>query len=272
MPHGERRTAAPVAIGARQHNAGQRHAGGKLRGNSHRLLTRQTVGHKHGFVRIGDFFNRRHFVHQGFIGIGAPCRVEHDDIKPAQLARLHGALGNLDRPLPFNNRQGFDINLATQHGKLFHRRRTLRVQRGHQHFAFVFFLKAAGELGGAGGFTRTLQANHHDADRRHRIQRQRRGGTQHVDQFIIDDFDNLLARRYRFQHFRADRARAHFVDEGAHNGQRNIGFQQGFSNIAQRGFDIALGQRTATAQAVENRTQIFRQCIKHCAVSPTAFS
>ena len=131
VTHGQRRTATPIAIGARQHNAGQRHAGGKLRGNSHCFLTRQTVGHKHGFVWIGGFFNRRHFAHQGFIRIGAARRVEHDHIKPAQLSRLHSALGNLDRPLPLNNRQGFDIDLAAQHGKLFHRRRTLRVQRGH---------------------------------------------------------------------------------------------------------------------------------------------
>ena len=271
VPHGQRRTATPVAVGARQHNACQRYAGGKLRRNTHRFLTCQTVGHKHGFVRIGGFFDRRHFAHQRFVGICATRRVKHDHIKPAQLACLHGALGNFNRPLPFNNRQCFDINLATQYGKLFHRRRTLCVQRSHQHFAFVFFLKAPSELGGAGGFTRALQADHHDADRRHRIQRQRFGGAQHVDQFVIDDFDDLLTRCHGLQNFSANRARAHTVDKSAHNRQRNIGFQQRFSNIAQRGFDIALGQRAAAAQAVEHRAQIFSQCIKHCAVSPMAF-
>ena len=254
VAHGQRRPAAPVAIGACQHNACERYAGGKLRGNANRFLAGQTVGHEHGLVRIGGFFDRCHFAHQRFVCIGAPCRVEHNHVKPAQLAGLHGALGDIHRPLPIYNGQGFDIDLATQNGELFHRRRTLRVERGHQHFAFVFFFEAPRELGGAGGFTRALQADHHNGDRRHRIQRQRRGGPQHVDQFVINDFDDLLAGRYGFQHFRANGARAHIVDKGAHDRQRNIGVQKRFSNITQRGFHIALGQRAAAAQAVENRT------------------
>ena len=223
-------------------------------GNCHRFLTGQTVGDQQHFLRTGGFFNRRHFSHQHFIGIGAARRIKHDHVKAAQLAGLQGALGNIDRVLPVDNRQCFDINLLAQYSQLLHRGRALRIQRRHQDFAFILFGDEFRQLGCRGGFTRPLQADHHKDNRRHRLKRKRLGCAQHIDEPIIDDFDDLLARRNRFQNLRANRFRAQLIKESARHRQSYIGFQKGGTNFAKRRIDVFFRQRAAAAQAVKNRS------------------
>ncbi len=46
--HGERRAAAGVAVGAGEHQAGERHALVERRGGAHRVLAGQAVGHQQG--------------------------------------------------------------------------------------------------------------------------------------------------------------------------------------------------------------------------------
>ena len=191
-------TAAAIAIGAGEQNARERHAGGKLRRDIHRFLAGQTIGDQQNFIRFGGFFNRCHFRHQRLIGIGAACCIEHHHVKTAELGGLFGPLGNFNRRLADNNRQGFDANLFAQYRQLLHRSRALSIERRHQNFTLVFIRQPFRQFTRAGGFTRALQADHHNGHGRHGFKVQRLGIAKHIDQRIIHNFDDLLTRGHRF--------------------------------------------------------------------------
>ena len=222
------------------------YAGGELRSNTHRFLTVRLSATSMVSFGLATFsIAAISLINASSAFVRPAVSSMTTSTRPACPLAWHA--WQFQQALPFNNgrfrhQSGDPVRQAVPSPP------DVGVQRGHQHFAFVFFLKAPMRAWRCWWFYPALQADHHNADRRHRIQRQRLSGAQHVNQFVIDDLDNLLTRRHRFQHFRADRARAHTVNKSAHNGQRYIGFQQGFSNIAQRGFNIAFGQRTAAAQ------------------------
>ena len=129
----------------------------------------------------------------------ASCSIQHQDVKALQLCRLHGAFGDVDRLLPSNDRQSGDINLRAQRRQLLLRRRTIDVERCHQHLFALFILQQLGNFGGCGGFTRTLQTDHHD-DRRRRNRKIQFAGIrpQHFDKRVVDDFYDLLTGRHGF--------------------------------------------------------------------------
>ena len=60
-----------------------------------------------------------HLVHQLLIDVEAARGIEHQHVEALKLRRLHGALRNLDRLLPGDDRQGRDVDLATEDGELF---------------------------------------------------------------------------------------------------------------------------------------------------------
>ncbi len=54
-----------------------------------------------------------------------------------------------------------------------------------------------------------------------------------------------------------------WADELAHHGQRDVGFQQGQSDLARGGVDIGVGQPTLAAQARQGTGQPVGQGFKH---------
>ena len=182
--------------------------------------------------------------------------IEHQHIDRLKFRGMDRAAGNIDRRLARDDRQGSDTSLLAQHRKLFLRRRTIDVERGHQDLFALLFLEQFADLSGRGRFARALQADHHDYDRR-------RGGkieigsvrAQHLDQRVVDDLDDLLARGDRTQHLLAGRGIGHAVDEAAHHGERDIGFEQRDPHFAHRRAHVFLAQRAAAAQAVENASK-----------------
>ena len=88
-------------------------------------------------------------------------------------------------------------------------------------------------------------------------------GAQRLDQHVIDDLDDHLAGRHGFHDIGADGARAHLVDEGAHHVERDIGFEQGAADLAQRDVDVRLRERAAPRQRIENGGELFRKPFEH---------
>jgi len=68
-----------------------------------------------------------------------------------------------------------------------------------------------------------------------------------LDQRIVHDLDDQLARRDRADDIGADRARAHPVDETLDHRQRDVGLDQRGADVLQRLLDIGLAERTAPA-------------------------
>ena len=124
--------------------------------------------------------------------------------------------------------------------------------------------QAIADLGRRGGLARALQAHHQDDDRRDGVEVEvGDGAAQHLDQVIVDDLDDHLARRDRADDVGADRLGPHPVDELADDRQGHVGFEQGGADLAQGRIDIGLGERTAPAKLVEDVTQTFAQTLEH---------
>ena len=142
---------------------------------------------------------------------------------------------------------------------MLHRGGAVGVERGHENALAVAVFQAFGELGGGGGFTRALQADHQDGGGRvvdFQLARIAVAG-QNVDQFIVDDLDDLLARRDGFCDGLAGGLFLHGLDEIAGNGERDVGFQKGDAHFAKGGFDVVFGERTLFGQPVENTGEAF---------------
>src|SRR3546814_15786615 len=72
-----------------------------------------------------------------------------------------------------------------------------------------------------------------------------------------------ISRRDRTQDILADRKFGDLIDEAAHDGQRDVGFEQGDSHFAHRRAHVGLGQRTAAAELSENIAKPIAQTVEH---------
>jgi hypothetical protein len=79
----------------------------------------------------------------------------------------------------------------------------------------------------------------------------------------VHELHDHLAGRDRLDDLHADRALAHAIDEGAHDVQRRVGFEQCAANLAQRRVDVGLAQRPAAGQPVEDMAQSLRKTVEH---------
>ena len=262
--HGKRRAAAAVAVHAGQHDAGDAdalvEAGGELDG----VLAGQAVGDQQRLVRLGDVAHLRRLLHQRFVDVDAPRSVEQHHVVGGELGRLDGAPGDLLRRLAGNDRQGVDLGLLAEHAQLLLRRRPSRVERGHQHFLLVARGEPVPDLGRGGGLAGALQAHHHDGDGRLGGKVDGIGvGAQHRHQLVVHDLDDHLARRDRFDHVLADSLGLHLLGEVAHDLERHVGFQQGAAHLAHGFADVAVGERAAAGELVEDAREAVRQTLKH---------
>ena len=203
------------------------------------------------------------FRHHLVVERGAARSVEHHDVVAAEPRRFERAARDLRRRLARDDRQRLDADLLAEHRELLHRGRTARVERGHQHLALALLGEAPRDLRRGGGFARALQADHHDGDRRRRIEVDRIGvRAERLDQLVVHDLDDHLARLDRLDQRDADRVLLHLVDEGAHDIERDVGFEQRAAHFAQRRIDVGLRQRAAPGQPIENSAKPFRQAVE----------
>ena len=68
----------------------------------------------------------------------------------------------------------------------------------------------------------------------------------------MHDLDHHLARRDRLDHVLADGLGLHLVGEVAHDLERHVRFQQRAAHLAHGLADVAVGQRPAPGQLVED--------------------
>ena len=207
----------------------------------------------------------------------AARRIEQENVGVLKLRTFERAARDIDRLLALNDRQGRDIDLGAQHLKLFLRRRTIDVERGHQRLLAMLFADKAAELGGGRRLTRALQADHHDNDRRLCLELQfARIGigvfapAEHGGQFVVDDLDDLLSRCDGTQYVLTDGAFGDSIDEAAHDGQSHVRFEQSDPHFAHRVAHVLFGQRTAALQAIEDGAETVGQSVEHGLSTPCA--
>ncbi len=78
---------------------------------------------------------------------------------------------------------------------------------------------------------------------------------QRLDQLVVHDLHDKLARRHRLDELGADRLLLHLLGEGARHIERDVGLEQRAADLAQRLLDVGFTQRAAPRQLVEDATQ-----------------
>ena len=121
-------------------------------------------------MRARDALDLGRFRHHGFVERGTAGGVEQHDVITGKASRLERALSDLRRLLAFDDGKGFNTDLPAKHRKLFHGGRPPHVERRHENLAPALLGEALGDLGGGRRLARTLQPDHHDRDRRRRIE------------------------------------------------------------------------------------------------------
>ncbi len=125
-------------------------------------------------------------------------------------------------------------------------------------------LEPDAELSGEGRLTRTLKTGQHDDGGRGLREPQAPGlATEDGDELLVDDLDDLLGRIQRLGDLDATRPLLHVGDEGPDDGQRDIRFQQGDTDLASRGVDVRLGQAALAPEVLESRGKAVGESIEH---------
>ena len=254
--HGERRAAAAVAVDAGQHDAADADALVEALGELDRILAGERVGDQQRLVRPGDVAHLGCLAHQVVVDVRAPGRIQQHHVVGGKLGRLQRAAGDLLRRLAGDDGQRIDLGLLAQHAQLLLRRRPAHVERGHQHFLLVAIGEAVADLGAGGGLARALQADEQNGNRGLGSKIDRLGvRAQHGDQLVVHDLDHHLPGRDRLDHILADSLGLHLVGELAHHLERDVGLQKRAAHLAHRLGHVALGQRAAAGQLVEDARQ-----------------
>ena len=179
-------------------------------------------------------------------------------------AACNARAGDLDRRLARHDRQRVDVGLSAEHRQLLLRSRTGDVERRHQDALPLALGQALGELGGGGRLTGALQTDHHDDGRRIDVDVQLGGfGAERLDQRIVDDLDDHLARSDRSDDFLSDRTLGDLVDEVAGHGQSDVRFEQRNANFAHCRAHVGLRERAAPTKPVENTAEPIAQTVEH---------
>jgi hypothetical protein len=148
------------------------------------------------------------------------------------------------------------VGLAGATFELQQRGGTSHVGRHQQDALLLAGLEPERELGGGGGLASALQAREqHDRRRLHAQVERAHALAHHLDEFVVDDLDECLARREALVDFLADHPRPDTVDERLDDGQRHVRLEQRHAHLPQRVPDVFLGQAATPAQSVDDGGQ-----------------
>ncbi len=143
-----------------------------------------------------------------------------------------------------------NVQLFSQRVQLVHGRRAINVRRDEQRLASLF-LEQPCELATGSRLAGAVQTDHQDATRI-RVEFERGiFGTEQVHEFIVDDFDDLLAGLDALNDLGADGFGFDALDEVAGDLEIHVGLQQRHADLAQGIGHVGLGDFSEPAQVPE---------------------
>ena len=202
-------------------------------------------------------------VHQLAVDVQAARGVDEDHVAALLGRRLDAPLRDLDRVGVGAALEDGHADLLAERAQLVDRRGPVDVARDERG-RLALRLQPARELARERRLARALQAAQEDHGRRLRGERQRRAGAaEQLGQLLVDDLDDLLARRQALEHVAADRALAHRGDERADDLEVDVRLEQREADLAHGGVEILLGQRAALAQLAERGLEFVGEVVEH---------
>jgi hypothetical protein len=221
------------------------------------VLAGHGVGDEEDLGWIEELFELRHLVHQRRVDLVAACGVDDEHIAAVVGGVALGLFGEAEDgfgagvffgDLAFvelgSDGRGDDFELLAGGG-------AVDVDRD-EHGAVSGFFEPLGELAAGGGFTGALEAGHEDDGGR-------LGGfleaggvfAEDVDEFVVDDFDDLLGGREGGGDLFAEGADADVLDELVDDGEIDVGFEEGEADLAECVGDVLVGDGALAAEGLE---------------------
>ena len=253
VAHRQGRASARVAIGFGQDDAGQRQSVAEGLGRVDRVLTLHGIDHKQRLHRFEHAVELLDFAHQRFVNGQATSGVDQQHVKVVSFGVVERGARDVGGLLVGRAGEPLGPGLGGHGLELLDGRRAVHVARDGEHLLFALLDQVLGQLGGGGGFTRTLQTGHQD-DRR-RLGREvdvghalAHGG----GEFSVDDAHQDLARREGAHHLFAQGLGLDAGDEVAHHRQGHVGLKQGHAHLAQHLGHVVFGDAGLAAQGFDN--------------------
>ena len=227
----------------------------------HRVLARHGVDHEERVVRCRDVADRADLGHEGLVDRQTPGGVDDDDVAP-QTSRL-GESPARDLHRIAGLAEDVDAYLAGEHPQLLDRRGTLQVSR-HEVRLAALLLEPRRELRRRRSLTGALEPGEQDHRGWPRGVRDFEGRpSEDFDELFVHGLDDLLARREALAEDLAAQAIAHRVEEGAHDAEFDVGFEQRSPHFEQRVVEVGVAEAPARAQRATQTLESFTQRIKH---------
>src|SRR5436309_1026217 len=259
----ERRATAGVALDLREDDPADGQPPREPLGGGHSVLT----GH-----RVGD---EEHLA--GADGGDEPLELPHEllvDRLAAGGVEQHGvgARGarRRDRPAGARGRvvvpRGMDryAELPGERLELRHGRRPVDVDRRQVRGASALLAKVPRELGGGGRLARAVETDEHHHDGRRPAEVERRGrAAERPHQLAVDQLDEVLFRREAAEHLLAEGVAFDRLDKVADDVEVDVGLEEREPHVAQRFFDVALGDPPLALQLAEERVELLAEGLEH---------
>src|ERR1043166_6993372 len=262
--HRERRAASRVAVELGQDDAGERQSVGERPRGVHGILALHRIDDEERFHRFERRMQLADLAHHRFVDRQPAGRVDDEHVVVV-LARPIKRIDR-DRNRLSIRRRGeiIDVDLTRQRFELLHRRRPIHVAAREQHFLARILLETPRDFRRGRRLARALQSGEQDHGRRRSREIERNRGAAHErGELSMHDADERLARRQRGQDVLTERFLAYLVGELPHHRQRDVGFEQRETNLAQSALDVVLGEPRFAAQRLYYAAEPLGQVVEH---------
>lgn len=259
--HGEGGTAAGISVEFGQDYAGEIDGFVKVLGNVDGFLSEGAVGDEENFVGDDGFAQILNFFDEVFVDLEASGGVEEEGIVAVVLGVLEGVFTDFGDffVVAFGVKsEGF---LSGELFQLVDRGGAVHIA-GDEEGAVPVGGEPAAHLGTGGGFSGPVQADHHNPQG-FLFGDLRAVSAEELDEFIVDDFDDLLPGGDGFGDFLADAFFFHLVDEIAGDAEMNIGGEQGGANFLEGVGHVLFGQFSFAAEVAKGVGEFIGKAFKH---------
>jgi hypothetical protein len=248
----ESRAASRVTVHLGQDDTRDPDAAVELAGALDRVLPRHRIRDVEEIRRLDRGLDRLELVHQRIVDVQPAGCVDDHDIESAVPRLGQGAARARDRIHLARGLVHPHARLLRHHGELLDGRRSPDVG-GHQQRMTSLLDQIATELPRGRRLAGSLEPEQqndartglHGREAALRVPEQR----QHL---VAHDSDDLLRGRQALQDFLIDGAIADAIDEGLHDLEVHVGFEQGETDLPERSFDRLLRQPRVAAERTEN--------------------
>ena len=263
VTHRQGGTATGITVGLGQHYPGQWQGIGEGAGGVGRILAGHGVDHKQRFGGLDGLMQPLDLLHHRFVDGQATCGIDQYHVMELDLGVFQRRRGDVHRGLIRARREEVDLDLLGQGLELVDGGGAVDVGGNHQHLLLFALAQILAQLGHRGGLARTLQAGHqHHGGRA--LERQPFVGLAHGDfQLLLDNLDELLARRQAAGDLLAHGTFAHSLDERLDHRQGNVRLEQRLAHLAQGVLDVVVGQACLTLDRLQRLGQTLAQVLKH---------